>query len=64
VSAADQMTAVNALTVADALVAFALHPETNDDRIRRCIDALREFGYPSSADTLERLQHDTHSVKL
>lgn len=62
-NAADHMTAVNALTIADALVAFALHPETNDDRIRRCIAALQEFGYPSTAETLERLQNDSHSVK-
>lgn len=57
------MTAVNALTVADALVAWALSPTTDDARIRRCIEALNEFGYPSTAETLERLQHDGHSVK-
>lgn len=58
----DSMTAMNAMTVANALVAYALQPDSTDDRIRQVIAALKEFGYTETAATLERLNE--HSVKV
>ena len=51
-------------TIADALVAFALSTSSTDERIAEVISILRKLKYPESAAALERLQTDTHSVKV
>lgn len=49
-------------TLADALVCYALQPDSTDERIRDVLKALRAIGYTETADALLRLNE--HSVKV
>lgn len=56
------LTFTNASTISQALVAYALMPDSTDDRIRSVIKALRAIDYTNTADTIEELQADSSSV--
>lgn len=52
-----KLTLTEGMTVADALVAYALQPDSTDQRIRDVIAALRALDYPDTADTLASMQN-------